>query len=135
MWDHFTALKSIDGELSLSDVSNLYSLLYSFPSLHTIKEGISIVNNPRLVDLGEIPLQFLGANTLGQSVFIQSNPPLVSLGETFSQLTNLTGTITIQDNPNLVNFDGFRNLICHGGVTGESTGEIPLWLRDLPSCS
>ena len=122
-----------------------------FPRLSYVEQHVDIRANPYLVTLGdafpalvhigtENSPNFVGGFTsaTGMSLYVNGNPLLQSLGSAFASLRRIPGTLRIEDNPLLTDFEALRNLECHGGAYLNNPARYcqgcPTWLLAKPQC-
>lgn len=143
----FLALREIGGFLEIWNNNAMTSLGDGLSGLQEVGTNLRISDNEALTSLGDgfSALQEIGGNSIGMrggaglDLVIRGNPALASLGTAFRSLERIVGRLIISDNnPQLTDFENFRNLTCHGGTayaSGDGCPNCPSWLIDKPRCA
>ena len=143
--DYHRNVVHVTGSVTLWSNDEVTAMGNAFPRLEEIGEYLTVMSNdfltsldtafPKLVKLG---FSDLTRNSGGNSLTILNNHRLVTFGTAFAALRRIRGTLQISENPQLTDWDGLRNLSCHGGfINGPSTScpNCPDWLLGLPTCN
>eukprot|EP00937_MAST-01D_sp_MAST-1D-sp2_P003878 g3878.t1 len=85
--------------------------------------GVRVMGNKQLTDLGIEHISFLGKNANGQSVVIRDNGALPTL-KGFPQVTELTGSISIDANPSLHTLQGAESVSTVGADDSGNSLEV-----------
>ena len=106
----------------------LVSMEGAFSGLREIGSNLEITGNYALVTMGD---GFAELQQIGGVLQISNHVALTSLGTAFSSLER-AGSLQINGNPLLTDFEALRNLRCHGGSA--LCENCPAWLTNKPRC-
>lgn len=129
----------VTGYLSIYS-NSLTTLGNGLPWLISVGEHLTIGPSDNLVTLGSaFPLlSDLGTDGGYVSLIVAGNAALTTLGTAFASLLRIPGTLLIEYNPLLTDWEALRNLECHGGAYLNDTARYcqgcPTWLLAKPQC-
>ena len=137
---NYPVTTSVIGYLLVQRNPGLSTMGNAFGRLVGVEGQLQIESNNALTTLGAAfpVLVELGTAGNGISLYVHENPALVTLGTAFASLRRISGTLFINNNRLLTNFEALRQLECHGGVYNNdpwrSCMGCPAWLLALPQC-
>ena len=125
---------SVGGYLQIDTNPGLTTMVDAFPRLTRVEQYLQIDSNANLDALGNAfpVLVELGTDSNGASLRVYNNAALQGFGTAFASLRRIPGTLYIQNNPLLTDWEALRHLECHGGVYQNSPTShcqnCPTWL-------
>ena len=131
---------SVGGYLQIDTNPGLTTMVDAFPRLTRVERYLQIDSNANLDALGNAfpVLVELGTDSNGASLRVYNNAALQGFGTAFASLRRIPGTLYIQNNPLLTDWEALRHLECHGGVYQNSPTShcqnCPTWLLAKPRC-
>ena len=137
----YNSITETTGYLTIFNNDAVTSLADAFSNLKRVEGTLNVEGNEILTSFATafsnlVRIMPHGVNGISLQIF--DNPALTTLGTAFRSLRRVAGTLLIDNNPRLTDFEALRNLTCHGGAYQNNPSQhcqnCPNWLLDLPTC-